>query len=106
MLHYDFKNDHEDERETIPVFQAIERGNLRGVGQFLAEGGGVESRNADGQTLLAAAAIYSWPKIVRLLLDHSADPERSRRARPNAAPPRGHALARQHEVACWRPEPM
>jgi ankyrin repeat protein len=74
MLQYDTTYDDEEERETIPAFQAIERGNLRAVGQFLAEGGAVESRNAAGQTLLMAAAIYSWPKIVRLLLDHSADP--------------------------------
>jgi ankyrin repeat protein len=74
MLQYDLKNDVEEERETIPIFQAIERNNLRAVERFLAEGGDVESRNALGRTLLMAAAIYSWPKIVRLLLDHSADP--------------------------------
>ena len=73
MLQYD--TDYDDEQqETIPVFQAVERGNLRAVEQFLSQGGAVETRNAQGQTLLAAAAIYSWPKIVRLLLQHSADP--------------------------------
>jgi ankyrin repeat protein len=74
MLQYDIKNDDEEERETIPVFQAIECGNRRVVEQFPAEGGAVESRNAAGQTLLMAAAIYSWPKIVRLLLEKGADP--------------------------------
>jgi len=76
MLQYDTTCDDDDEeaRETIPVFQAIERGNLRAIGQFLAEGSAVESRNALGQTLLMAAAIYSWPKIVRLLLEKGADP--------------------------------
>ena len=74
MLQYDTQYDDEDERESISVFQAIERGNLRAVEQYLSQGGGVESRNALGQTLLAAAAIYSWPKIVRLLLEHHADP--------------------------------
>jgi ankyrin repeat protein len=74
MLQYDIKNDDEEERETIPIFQAIERGNRRAVEQFLAEGGAAESRNAAGQTLLMAAAIYSWPKIVRLLLEKAADP--------------------------------
>ena len=34
----------------------------------------MEARNARGQTLLAAAAMYSWPKIARLLLERSADP--------------------------------
>ncbi|HEX4145627.1 MAG TPA: SMI1/KNR4 family protein [Pirellulales bacterium] len=74
MLQYDTTYDYDEERETIPIFQAIERGNLRAVEQFLADGGAVESRNALGQTLLAAAATYSWPKIVRLLLEHGADP--------------------------------
>jgi hypothetical protein len=74
MLHYDIKNDDEEERETIPVFQVIERGNRRVVEQFLADGGEVDSRNAVGQTLLAAAAIYSWPKLVRLLLEKGANP--------------------------------
>jgi len=74
MLQYDLRIDDEEERESIPIFQSIERGNRRAVEQFLAEGGAVESRNAVGQTLLMAAAIYSWPKIVRLLLEHSADP--------------------------------
>ena len=36
--------------------------------------GRMESRNAQGHTLLMAAAIYSWPKIVRLLLQNGADP--------------------------------
>jgi ankyrin repeat protein len=75
MLQYDIRNDDDqEERETVPIFQAIDCGNLRAVEQFLADGGAVESRNAQGQTLLMAAAIYSWPKIVRLLLQHGADP--------------------------------
>jgi len=73
MLQYDTYCDYV-ECETDPLFQAIERGNLRAVEQFLAHGGEVNTRNAQGQTLLAAAAIYQWPKIVRLLLEHSADP--------------------------------
>jgi hypothetical protein len=64
----------EDEQETIPSFLAIERGNRRAIEQFLSRGGDVETRNAQGQTLLSAAAIYQWPNIVRLLLEHSADP--------------------------------
>ena len=74
MLQYDTYYDYE-ERESDPLFLAVERGNLRAVEQFLAQGGAVETCNAHEQTLLAAAAIYSWPKIVRLLLDHSADPK-------------------------------
>jgi hypothetical protein len=73
MLQYDTYYDYE-EQETDPPFVAIERGNLRAVEQFLQEGGVVDTRNASSQTLVSAAAIYSWPKIVRLLLEHSADP--------------------------------
>ena len=73
MLQFDTYYDYE-ERETVPIFQAVERGNLRAIEQYLSQEGTVESRNTEGQTLLAAAAIYSWPKIVRLLLEHSADP--------------------------------
>ena len=72
----------QEEQETLPLFQAVERGNLRAVEKYLAEGGAVEARNRRGQTLLSAAALYSWPKIVRLLLEHSADPNaRDRRGR-------------------------
>jgi hypothetical protein len=66
--------DEEEERETLPPFQAIEWGNRRAIERYLAQGGDAEARNAGGQTLLAAAAIYSWPKIVCLLLEHSANP--------------------------------
>ena len=60
----------------------VERGNLHSVQQFLLQSGKLETRNAHGQTLLAAAAIYSWPKIVRLLLEHGADPNaRDRKGR-------------------------
>jgi SMI1-KNR4 cell-wall/Ankyrin repeats (3 copies) len=74
MLLYDTQQDDEEDHESIPVFQAVERGNLRVVEQFLLADGAVEFRNAPRQTLLAAAAIYSWPKIVRTLLEHGADP--------------------------------
>jgi hypothetical protein len=73
LLQFDANYDYED-RESIPLFLAIEHGRLRAVEQFLSEEGDVETRNAEGKTLLAAAARYSWPKIVRLLLKHSADP--------------------------------
>lgn len=73
LLQYDTYFDDED-HETIPLFNAIEHGKLRVVEQFLAQGGDVETRNADGKTLLTAAIWHRWPKIVRLLLDRSADP--------------------------------
>jgi hypothetical protein len=62
------------QREKAPLFQAVEQGKLRAVEEYLGQGGNPEARNARGLTLVAAAAKYSWPKIVRLLLDHSADP--------------------------------
>jgi len=74
MLMYDTYNDEfEDEQETIPIFLSIERGRRREVEQFLDQGGDPETRNAEGLTLLAAAARYSWPKIVQLLLEKSAE---------------------------------
>lgn len=73
MLAYDICTDEED-RETLPLFQAVERGAVTAIEQYLAQGGDVEVRNEHGQTLLMAAAWHQWPKIVRLLLKHSADP--------------------------------
>lgn len=72
MLQYDTYYDYE-EQETLPIFQQIERGNLRRVEQFVAEAGDIESRNASGHTLLMSAVRHSWPKIVRLLLERGAD---------------------------------
>jgi Ankyrin repeats (3 copies)/SMI1-KNR4 cell-wall len=72
MLVYDVTA-YEDEPEALPLFQAIQQGNFRTTQQYLAEGGDVEARNAAGQTLMMAATIYSWPRIVKLLLDHRAD---------------------------------
>jgi hypothetical protein len=81
MLVYDVTTDEQD-RESLPLFQTIERGNLSAVERYLAQGGKVEARNAKGQTLLMAATIHKWPKIVRLLLQHSADPNaRDRKGR-------------------------
>lgn len=73
MLAYDICA-YEEDRETLPLFQAIERGALTTVDQFLSAGGNVESRNEHGHTLLMTAAIYRWPKLVRLLLSRNADP--------------------------------
>jgi len=65
---------YEEERETLPLFQSVQRGALSAIEQYLAHGGDVDARNEHGHTLLMAAAIYRWPKLVRLLLDHNADP--------------------------------
>ncbi len=73
MLELDVCTEKEEE-ESLPLFLAIERGKLTAVERYLAEGGDVDMRNDQGRTLLAAAVIYQWPKIVRLLLEHSADP--------------------------------
>lgn len=73
LLQYDTDYDFEDV-ETLPLFNAIEHGKLRVVEEFLARGGDIESRNAGGRTLLAAAADHRWPRIVRFLLDRGADP--------------------------------
>lgn len=73
MLVYDVCA-YEEERETLPLFQAIQRGAITSVEQYLSQGGDVEARNERGNTLLMAAAWHQWPKIVRLLLKHRANP--------------------------------
>jgi hypothetical protein len=60
--------------ESLPIFQAVERGQRGDVQAYLADGGKVDCRNAAGETLLMCAARTSWPKIVRLLLERGADP--------------------------------
>jgi hypothetical protein len=62
----------EKHEETIPVFQAVERGDLPAVRQFLADGGAADSRNAHGHTLLMCAARNRWPKIAGLLVEGGA----------------------------------
>jgi ankyrin repeat protein len=64
----------DDEQESLPLFLAIEHGILTAVERHLVQAGDVDARNEHGQTLLTAAAVFQWPKIVRLLLEHSADP--------------------------------
>lgn len=73
MLAFDVCTDEEDQ-ETRPLFQAVERGAITVVERFLDSGGDVETRNEHGHTLLMASAIHRWPKLVRLLLAKSADP--------------------------------
>lgn len=73
MLVHDICTD-EDERETLPLFKAVERGAITAIEQYLALGGNVNARNEHGHTLLMAAAWHQWPRIVQLLLIHSADP--------------------------------
>jgi len=58
--------------EELPVFKAIERGEFASVREYLADGGKVDCRNTQGQTLLMSAARSRWPKIVALLLDYGA----------------------------------
>jgi SMI1/KNR4 family protein SUKH-1/ankyrin repeat protein len=60
--------------EELPIFHAVERGELTTVHDFLADGGKVDCRNAQGETLLMCGARTCWPKIAQLLLDHGADP--------------------------------
>ena len=59
--------------EELPIFRAIERGEVESVQGYLADGGKVDCRNAQGQTLLMCAAHSSWPRILRLLIDHGAN---------------------------------
>jgi hypothetical protein len=73
LLQFDINADYE-EVESQDLFQSIERGKITAVERYVAEGGDLELRNERGQTLLMAAVCHSWPKIVRWLLEHSANP--------------------------------
>jgi hypothetical protein len=64
-----------DNRERAPLFQDVERGALSAIERYLTQGGDVGARNEHGHTLLMAAAIYRWPKLVRLLLQNGANLE-------------------------------
>jgi hypothetical protein len=59
--------------ETVSVFKAIEEGDLGAVQAFVQAGKRIDYRDARGRTLLMAAAMHRWPKIVKWLLDCGAD---------------------------------
>ncbi|REK06733.1 MAG: hypothetical protein DWQ37_22040 [Planctomycetota bacterium] len=61
-------------RETLPVFQACERGDKHMVREYLDDAGKVDIRNEAGHTLAVCAARTRWPKILAMLLDAGADP--------------------------------
>jgi ankyrin repeat protein len=67
--------DLEDYLEDLPIFQAVERGNRPELEAYLADGGEVDCRNAQGQTLLMCALRSRWPKLAKLLVDHGASLE-------------------------------
>jgi hypothetical protein len=58
--------------EELPVFKAVERGEFACLQEYLADGGKVDCRNAQGQTLLMCAARTCWPKIVAMLIERGA----------------------------------
>jgi hypothetical protein len=59
--------------ETLPAFQAVERGLIDEVAGYLSDCGKVDLRNPSGHTLLMCAARSCWPQIVALLLRYGAD---------------------------------
>jgi hypothetical protein len=61
--------EHETFVEDLPIFQAVERGNQPALEAYLADGGKVDCRNAEGQTLLMCALRSRWPKLARLLVE-------------------------------------
>ncbi|HVU88356.1 MAG TPA: ankyrin repeat domain-containing protein [Pirellulales bacterium] len=60
--------------ETTDVYQAIEQNDSDAVRRFLSKGRAIEERNDRGWTLLTCAAHYGYPRVVKLLLEHGADP--------------------------------
>ena len=64
--------EHESFVEELPIFQAVERGNRPALKAYLADGGKVDCRNAEGQTLLMCALRSRWPKLAKLLVDRGA----------------------------------
>ena len=65
--------DAEDLRESLPAFRAAEAGDVETLRTMLDEGANVDERNAEGKTLLIAAARYSRVNAVRFLFDRGAD---------------------------------
>ncbi len=63
----------EKHEEMLPIFQAVERGDVSVVQQYLAGGGDVDARNAIGHTLLMCSSRNCWPKIAALLIARKAN---------------------------------
>jgi hypothetical protein len=74
MLSLEPDYDLELRRETMPIFQAIERGEREAIHAFLAAGGTLDVRNEQGCSLLMCAARNSWPRTVEDLLKIGWDP--------------------------------
>jgi len=55
------------------IFSMVQRGDIDGVREFIAEIDNVDIRNADQATLLHIAAWYGFAEIVELLVNASAD---------------------------------
>ncbi|HEY5312039.1 MAG TPA: ankyrin repeat domain-containing protein, partial [Pirellulales bacterium] len=62
------EEDDERPQERLPAFQAVSLGDEAAVEAYLADGGSVDLRNAEGETLLMCAARWSWPRLVKRLL--------------------------------------
>lgn len=60
-------------KATGGVFLAAELGDYDNVQRFLDDGGDVDIRGIDDETLLIAASRAGWPRIVELLVDRGAD---------------------------------
>lgn len=65
--------DRYDLTEELPIFQAVERGDLRTVLAFVQDTGEVDARNPDLLTLLMCAARSQWPRMVERLITKGAD---------------------------------
>ena len=62
-----------DATATRALFEAIRSSDIGSVRQALARGANVNARNAEGDTTLMSAALYSSAECMRMLVDAGAD---------------------------------
>jgi ankyrin repeat protein len=66
--------DSHDPRGTTALIWAANRGFFDGVSELLQKGAKVNAKNSHGSTALTEAALSGNAAVVRVLLDHKADP--------------------------------
>ena len=88
--------DRPGQKRDESVWGAARRGEIEEIKKFLAEGGDVNARNNEGDTLLASAALVGEDEMVGYLLKRGADATLGNKERNT--PLHGAALLGQFEV--------